>query len=77
MKKTFLLVMLTVVCAVIVFALAMAVAYAVQSLCPLAWSLCSWQSWLLIVFSYVMLCAIIRGIYEFAKYVRDECADED
>jgi Mn2+/Fe2+ NRAMP family transporter len=77
MKKTFLLVMLTVVCAGVVFALAMAVAYAVQSPGSLAWSLCSWQSWLLIAFFYVMLCAIIRGIYELAKYVRDECADED
>ena len=72
MKKTFLLVMLTVLCGAFVFGLAMAVAYALQSLCPLAWSLCSWQSWLLIAFCYVILCAIIRGIYEFAKYIRDE-----
>lgn len=72
MKKTILLVMLTVVCAVLVLGLSMAVAYALQSPGPLAWSLCSWQSWLLIAFCYVVLCAIIRGIYEFAKHIRDE-----
>lgn len=76
MKKTFLLVMLTVVCAVFVLALAMAVAYAVQSPGSLAWSLCSWQSWLLIVVCYVVLCAIIRGIYELAKVVRDACVED-
>lgn len=77
MKKTILLVMLTIVCAVFVLALSMAVAYAVQSRCPLAFSLCSWQSWLLIVVVYVVLCAIIRAIYELAKIVRDVCVDED
>ena len=76
MKKTFLLVMLTVVCGAFVFGLAMAVAYALQSLCPLAWSLCSWQSWLLIGVCYVVLCAIIRGIYELAKVVRDACVED-
>ena len=76
MKKTFLLVMLTVVCAVFVLALAMAVAYAVQSQGSLAWSLCSWQSWLLIGVCYVVLCAIIRGIYELAKVVRDACVED-
>ncbi len=77
MKTTFLLVMLTVVCGAVVFGLAMAVAYAVQSLCPLVWSLCSWQSWLLIMACYVVLLGVIRGIYELAKVVRDECIEED
>ena len=73
MKKIFWLVSLTVVCALFVLALSMAVAYSVQSLSVLPFSLCSWQSWLIIAVVYVVLCAIVRGIYELAIVVRDKC----
>lgn len=70
MKKNVITIVLCVVIAAIILSLAIAVSYSVQSLTALPFSIYSWQSWLLTIVVYALMCGTIRGVYEMVDYVR-------